>query len=171
MSLQNYFFPRKSFNPNLLILPRPCCFSLNNSETVKAVTVTFCSPQYHFIRDICARFDISNSSQSPDIWWNSDGGISYFQISGQSFINKNCHNSRISHDNDIKLGPVTKLDTRNTTTSKKLTITSCQKFVMSLSYFRFMANLHFHEIVNFYLTKTENRTKKSLTQLWSYCCQ
>ena len=120
MSLQNYFFPRKSFNPNLLILPRPCCFSLNNSETVKAVTVTFCSPQYHFIRDICARFDISNSSQSPDIWWNSDGGISYFQISGQSFINKNCHNSRISHDNDIKLGPVTKLDTRNTKTSKKI---------------------------------------------------
>ena len=50
---------------------------------------------------------------------NSDGGISDFWISGQSFIKKNCHKSRISHDIDIKIGPVTRLDKGNTTLSKK----------------------------------------------------
>ena len=49
----------------------------------------------------------------------SDRGISDFQISGQSLIKKNCDNSRTSDDIDIKLGPVTKLDKRNKTTSKK----------------------------------------------------
>ena len=37
---------------------------------------------------------------------NSDGGISDFRIPSQYFINENCHNSRISHDIDLKLGPV-----------------------------------------------------------------
>ena len=32
----------------------------------------------------------------------------------------NCHNSRTSGDVDMKLGTVTKLDTRNKTTSKKI---------------------------------------------------
>ena len=41
----------------------------------------------------------------------------------------------------MKLGPVTKLDKRNKTTSKKLTLTSCRKIVTSLSFFRFLANL------------------------------
>ena len=82
------------------------------------ITLTFCSIQYHFIRDIRAKFGISNSPQSPDIWQNSDGGIPDFRISGQFFINENCRNSRTSHDIDMKLGPVTKLDKRNTTTSK-----------------------------------------------------
>ena len=50
---------------------------------------------------------------------NSDGGISDFRISGQSLIKENCHNSRTSNDIDIVLGPVTKLDKRNKTTSKK----------------------------------------------------
>ena len=40
----------------------------------------------------------------------------------------------------MKLGPVTKLDKRNKT-SKKLTMTSCQKIVTPLSFFRFLANL------------------------------
>ena len=57
--------------------------------------------------------------QSPDIGQNSDGGISNFWISGQSYIKENCHNSRNSDDIDIKPGPVTKLDKRNKTTSKK----------------------------------------------------
>ena len=56
---------------------------------------------------------------SPDIKQNLDKVISDFRISGQSFINENCHNSRTSHDIDMKLGPVTKLDKTNTTTSKK----------------------------------------------------
>ena len=56
----------------------------------------------------------------PDIGQNSDGGISDFQISGQSLIKRNCHSSRISDDTDMKLGPVTKCDKRNKITSKKL---------------------------------------------------
>ena len=116
-------------------------------------------------------------SQYPDIQKNSDGGISDFGISGQSLIKENCHNSRTNDDIDMKLGPVTKLEKRNKTTSKKLTITSYQKIVTSLSFFRFMANLEKSAIRNpeawsvkllflltitFYLTKTENRTKKSI---------
>ena len=63
-------------------------------------------------------------------------------------------------------------------------MTSCQKIVMSLSFFGFLANLEqsegwipdtesaevmFSVTVTFCLTKTENRTKKSLTQLSHYC--
>ena len=84
----------------------------------------------------------------------------------------------------MKLRPVTKLDKRNKTTSKNLTLTSCRNIVTSLSIFGFLANLEppgdripdtesakvmFSVIVTFYLTKTENRTKKSLTQLSHYC--
>ena len=47
------------------------------------------------------------------------GYFSDFHISGQSLIKRNCHNSRISDDIDMKLGPVTKLDKKNKTTSKK----------------------------------------------------
>ena len=83
----------------------------------------------------------------------------------------------------MKLGPVTKLDKRNKT-SKKLTMTSCQKIVTPLSFFRFLANLEqsggripdtesakvmISVKVTFGLTKTENRTKISLTQLSHYC--
>ena len=57
--------------------------------------------------------------QSPDIGQDSDGGISDFWISGQSLINVNCHNSRTNDDIDMKLGPVTKLNKRNKTMSKK----------------------------------------------------
>ena len=72
-------------------------------------------------------------SQSPDIQKNSDGGISDFGISGQSLIKENCHNSITNDDIDMKLGPVTKLEKRNKTASKKLTITSYQKIVTSKS--------------------------------------
>ena len=37
-----------------------------------------------------------------------------------NLLQKSCHNSGISNDLDVKLGPVTKLDKRNTTTSEKL---------------------------------------------------
>ena len=80
----------------------------------------------------------------------------------------------------MKLGPATTLDKRQKTIIKYLTMTSCQKIVTSLSFFGFMANLEqsrtripdaksvkltFSVIVTFYLTKSENRTKKSPTQL------
>ena len=54
-----------------------------------------------------------------DIRQNSDGCIPDFQISGQSLIKGNCHNSRYSDDIDMKLAPVTKFDKKNKTTSKK----------------------------------------------------
>ena len=84
----------------------------------------------------------------------------------------------------MKLGPVTKFDKKNKTTSKNLTMTLCRPIVTSLSLFRFMANLEqsgsripdaysvklsFSLKVTFYLTKTESRTKKSLTELSQYC--
>ena len=93
-----------------VILP-PCWFPHNNSEKVK--DVTFCK-----IRDFRANFGISNLLQSPDIGQNSDGGISYFWISGQSLIKENRHNSRTSDDIDMKLEPVTKVHKRNKITSK-----------------------------------------------------
>ena len=83
----------------------------------------------------------------------------------------------------MKLEPVTKLDKRNKATSKKkLTITSCWQIVASLSFSRFIASLDQSEVgfwthsseltslltVTFYLTKTENKTTKSLTQLSHY---
>ena len=49
---------------------------------------------------------MTNLLQSPDIGQNSDRGMSDFWISGQSFMIENCHNSRTSHDIDMKLGPV-----------------------------------------------------------------
>ena len=54
--------------------------------------------------------------QSPDFGQNSNEGISDFQISGQSLIEENCYNSRTSDDIDIKLGPVTDFDKRNSAT-------------------------------------------------------
>ena len=118
-------------------------------------------------------------------------GMSDFWISGQSFINENCHNSRTSYDIDMKLWPVTKLDKTNTLTSKNSTITLCQQNLTSLSFFQFMANLQlfgngirdtwstklaFLLIVTFYsnlcnsnLLKLGNRTKKCLPQLLYYC--
>ena len=65
-------------------------------------------------------------------------------------------------------------------------LTSCQKIVTSQSLFGFLANLEqsggripdtesakvmFSVIVTFCLTKTKNRTKKSLTELSHYCFQ
>ena len=165
-------------------LPSPFCFSLNKSEVVKAVILVFCSIHWLFIGDIHGKFWIPNLSQSPDTGPNSDESIYDFRISGQSLINENCGNSRTSNDVGMKLGPVTKLDKRNTATSKKLMMTSCQQ--MSLSNFWFMTNLEqsgswipdawsvkliFSLIITFYLTKIENRSEQSLTQLSYYCFQ
>ena len=57
--------------------------------------------------------------QSANVGQNTDGGISDFAISGQSLIKENCHNSRTSDDIDMKLGPVTKINNKIKTTSKK----------------------------------------------------
>ena len=83
----------------------------------------------------------------------------------------------------MKLGPVTKLDKKNKKRQKHLTMTICQKSLTSLPFFKYAANLEqseswipetesmkliFSLILNFYFAKTENRTKKSLTQLSHY---
>ena len=81
-----------------------CWFSLNNSETVKAlVTLPFGSIQYQFIRVIRAKFGILNLPQSADIEQNSDGSISNFGISSEYLTNENRHNSRTSNDFGMKL--------------------------------------------------------------------
>ena len=69
-------------------------FSLSNSEKVKALTLVLCRIRKSFIKDIRGKFGVPNLPKSPEIRQNSNGGISDFQISGQSLINKNCHNSR-----------------------------------------------------------------------------
>ena len=122
--------------------------------------------------------------QSPDIGQNSDRGIPDFRISGQSLIKENCDNSRTSDDIDMKLRPVTKLDRRNKTTSKNVTLTLCRKIVTLLLFFGFLANLEqsggritdtesakimISVIVTFCRTNTETRTRKSQTQLSRYC--
>ena len=84
---------------------------------MKAVNLASRSIQQRFIRDIFAKVGVPNLPRSPDIRQNSDGGISDFQTSGPTLINKNCHNSRTSYDIDMEVGPVTKLDKRNPTTS------------------------------------------------------
>ena len=74
------------------------------------------------MRDVRAKFGVHNSTQSPDIGQDSDGSISDCRISGQTLIKENYHNSRTSDDIDMKLGPATKLDKRNKTTSKKVDV-------------------------------------------------
>ena len=73
---------------------------------------------HQFIRDTRVKFSIRDSPQSPDTVQNLDEGIFDIRISSQSYIKENCHNSRISDDIDMKLGPVTKLDKINNATSK-----------------------------------------------------
>ena len=72
-----------------------------------------------FIRNIGSKF-VPNLLQSPYGRQNRDRGISDFRIFGQFYIKKNFHNSRTSNNTDMKVGPVTNLDKRNTSTSKNL---------------------------------------------------
>ena len=84
----------------------------------------------------------------------------------------------------MKLGSVTKLDKRNTATSKKFYVEFMKTIVTSLSFFEFLADLEqsggripdtesakvmFSVKVTFGFTKTGIRTKKFLTQLSHYC--
>ena len=113
-----------------------------------------------------------------------EGVFSNFRFLVNPLQKKNCHNSRTSDDIDMKLGPVTKLDKRNKTTSKKFVdddmSEDCEVIVIFPIYCQFGAirkpdsrhmsvKLKFSLIVTFSLTKTENRTKKSLRQLSHYC--
>ena len=100
-----------------------------------------------------AKFSIPSSPQSPEIWQNLHYGISNFWISVQSLIKVSCHKSRTSDDIRIKLGPKTKLDKKN-----KIKLANCNVIVNFLIYGQF-------EAIRKPITKSENRTKESLTQL------
>ena len=104
--------------------------------------------------------------------------ISRFLV--KSLIIKKCHNSTPINNNDMKLSPVTKLNKINATMAKKLARIFCEQFITSLSFFRLLADLQqswipipdacftiliFSLITTFYLTKTENRTERYLTEL------
>ena len=67
------------------IVSQSCSQKISN---IKDVILAFSSIQYHFVREIRANFIIPNLPQSPDIVQNSDGGISYLRISGQSLLKK-----------------------------------------------------------------------------------
>ena len=97
----------------------------NLPPTFSSVTLGFCSIQVFFIRDIRAKFFIAKLSKSTDIEQNPNRGISNFRIYGQSFLNKNCHNSITIHDIDTELGTVTKLDKRNTASCDVIYIYTC----------------------------------------------
>ena len=103
-----------TINPNLCAPSPIWWFSLNNSKTIKAVTLEFCSIQQHFIRNIRAKFGISNLPQSPYIGQNSDVGISNIWISGQSLNQKPIMILTWSSDQQLNLTREIK------TTSKKL---------------------------------------------------
>ena len=102
-------------------------------------------------------------------------------MSGQSFINENCHNSRTSLDIDMKLGSVTKLDKRNTAVSKKIDddvmLANCEVIVFFPIYVQFAAirKPDFGRMVyKTYIFINSNflsrcKTAKSLIQLL-YCC-
>ena len=85
---------------------------------------------------------------------------------------------------NLKLGPVTKLDKKNKTTSKKFDVDvmseSCDVIVVFRIFGQFGAfrrpdsghrvcKSYVFSNSSFCLTKPENRTKKSLTQLSHYC--
>ena len=104
-----------------------------------------------------------------------------FPISGQSLTKENCHDSRTSDDIDMKLGPVTKLDKRNKATSKRFDVEVMSENCDAIGIFRISGQFGAvqrldsrHRVCKSYvfifcLTRTENRTKKSLTQLSQYC--
>ena len=98
-------------------------------------------------------------------------------------MNENCHNSRTSHDIDMKLGPLTKAEKSNTATSKKkmdndvmaedfdviVFFTICGHTVTIRKRDSGRMVYKFSLTVTFYFTKLKIRTKKSLTQLSYYC--
>ena len=118
-------------------------------------------------------------------WAKLRPGFFRFQDFCSNSLKVNCYYSRTIDDINMKLGPVTKLDKRSQTTSKKM-MTSCRQIVTSLSFFRLIANLEqsrsripdelsvkltFSLTVTFFLTKTENRTEKFLSKLPHYCSE
>ena len=85
---------------------------------VETVNLLFSRITWLFIRDIHTKFGVPKSLHSPDIWYQT-GIFPIPKILVKSIINKSCHNYRANNDTNVKLGPLTKLDKKNTTMSKK----------------------------------------------------
>ena len=71
-----------------------------------------------------------------------------FPIFGQSLTKRNCHNSRTSDYTDMKFVSVIKIDKRNKTVSKKLTMTPFREILTSLPVFKLTSNLEQFGIPN-----------------------
>ena len=78
-----------------------------------------------------------------------------------------CHNSKTSNHIDIKLEPVTKLENK-TGNAKKIWQKCHVRKLWRHCHFSFSWPI-LSNLVTFYLTKSESRTKKYLTQLLYYC--
>ena len=76
------------------------------------------------MKKIRAKLGIANSLQSPDIGQNLDRSIFNSRFLDKSFIKESCDSSRTCNDIDLKLGPITRLDKRNTMTLKKNSMAS-----------------------------------------------
>ena len=89
-----------------IIHPFPTHFlvtSFINSEAVKVVMLVFCSI-HQFLLETFLPILVSLNRPSLQILVKTQTVcMSNFWTSGQSFINKNCHHSRASHDIDMKL--------------------------------------------------------------------
>ena len=173
---------------------RPSQFSFNNSETVKALNLAFCNISKFSLEIFMSNLvlltgpslqilKISIWPHSPDIEdfnlvhcikksRNLEPKTSFFvQWLFKYHINENCYNSRSSNDIDMKFRPVTKLDKRNKTTSKRfddgVVSANCDVFLI----FHFSADLkqsgnrywdtwfiilEFSSVAVLYLTKIES---------------
>ena len=78
-----------------------------------------------------------------------------------------CHNSKTSNHIDIKLEPVIKLENK-TGNAKKIWQKCHVRKLWRHCHFSYSWPI-LSNLVTFYLTKSENRTKKYLTQLSYYC--
>ena len=145
-------------------------FPFNNSETVKTVTWVFCK--------------ILIEAFVPNLTPLTRPSLQVLGKTQTGVFHKILSYSRTNHDIDMKLGPITKFDKRNPTMSKKFDDyampANCDVIVFFLIYGQFAANwkpdtgrivgkLTFSLTTIFYLTKTENRTKKCRTELPYYC--
>ena len=106
-----------------------------------------------------------------------------FQISGQYLIKENCHTLGTSNDIDTKLGSITKLQRRNTPTSKKIeddlmavnydfiaifAIRGQYRPIRKLDSSRQAYNTYIFINSNPISTKTQTRTRETLTQLYYF---
>ena len=162
----------------------PCWFSRNKSETVKAATLQpwdFAAFSKIYWRHSC---QVWYSYLAPfSIYW-AKLRRGYFRFPVNPLQIKIVTTPKpvmiLTWDLDQQLKLTRKTRQRQT----NFTMTSCQQIVMSLWIFPFIANLEQSEsripeswsveitfalTIIFYLTKTKNRTKKSLTHLSYHC--